>query len=292
MYMLRFVKPPYLILKALFSRVIERAKISLKHYQGYHPVVIYQMGKVGSMTIYETLTKSVENPVFHVHFLIPNEVERVKNKYLEAGIVYEPQHMRDSQFLSNYLKHSKSTRWHIITLVRDPISAKMSHLFHNPRIHHKYLFDKEGNLNKQRALEVSYNKLMDFDPTSDFVCNWINKEFYNYLKIDLYRYTFDKERGFQIIDAENYKILVLQTESIDQGLVRALKEMRMIDKDIPVLRSNENENKEFSELYKMVRDNIKIPSRKINEIYNSKYVRHFYSSAFISSKIDQWTKRP
>ena len=52
--------------------------------------------------------------------------------------------------------------------------------------------------------------------------------------------------------------------------------------------SNENENKEFSKMYNFVKSNIKVPDNKINEIYNSKYVRHFYNDVFISKKIEQW----
>ena len=285
-----FIKLQYLVSTRLF-RAIEKIKIYLKYYRGYNPIVIYQMGKVGSMTVYETLKKNVRNSVFHVHFLTPHEIERVKDKYLKAGIVYEPPHMKDSRLLSSQVKYLKSINWHIITLVRDPISAKMSHLFHNPKVHHQYLFDEEGNLDQSRALEVTYRKLMDFDPTSDFVCNWINREFCSYLGVDLYQYPFDKERGFQLLEVGNYKIMILQTESIDKGLIRAFKEMQIISDNVQIVKSNENEDKEFSEVYKAVRDNIKIPDIKINEIYNSKYVRHFYSDAFISSKIDQWTKR-
>ena len=278
----------YLLSRSLIFKVFEKGKIYLKSHRGYNPIVIYQMGKVGSMTIYETIRKYTENPVFHVHFLSPNEIERVSKKYTKAGVVREPHHMRDSRLLSNYLKASRSINWYIITLVRDPISAKMSHLFHNPKVHHQYLFDEEGNLDEERALNVTYKSLMDFNPKSDFVCNWINNEFCTYLRVDLYQYPFNKEQGFQIIDVDKYKVLVLQTESIDKALVNALKEMKIINDDIQVIRSNENENKEFSKMYNFVKSNIKVPDNKINEIYNSKYVRHFYNDVFISKKIEQW----
>ncbi len=278
----------YLSLRILSHKYFETLKIYLKYLRGYPPLVIYQMGKVGSVTIYKTLIKNVKNPVLHVHFLTPSEIERVKNKYLKAGITHEPQHLRHSRILSDRLKTSKSRKWYVITLVRDPISAKLSHLFHNPKIHRQYLFDKNGNIDNKRALEVAYDDLMNFDASSDYVCNWISKEFCNYLEVDLYKYPFDKERGFQIIEEEEVIILVLQMESIDKSFSNALQEMQITHRDIQIVKSNENESKEFSEIYKFVKNNIKLPAEKMREIYNSKYVRHFYSNAFISNQMNRW----
>ncbi len=39
------------------------------------PILIYQMGKVGSNTVHKTLLASgIQNPVFHVHFLTKEKI--------------------------------------------------------------------------------------------------------------------------------------------------------------------------------------------------------------------------
>ena len=59
------------------------------HQYGEPPLLLYQMGKVGSKTIQRSLrTVELDRPVFHVHFLTPDRVEKTekeRRKYLRVA---------------------------------------------------------------------------------------------------------------------------------------------------------------------------------------------------------------
>lgn len=49
---------------------------------GKTPILVYQMGKVGSSTIVNTLKSSnINNPVYHIHFLSSEGIYSIENYY-------------------------------------------------------------------------------------------------------------------------------------------------------------------------------------------------------------------
>ena len=272
------------------SKTFEVLRIFYKSFIGQSPIAIYQMGKVGSSTIYATLKQLNANPVYHVHFLRKSEIERMQKKYKDAGLSQVYPHLIQSKIIAGLVKN-KILKWNIITIVRDPMAAKLSHLFHNPKVHHKYLFDKNGALDKERALAIAIEKINEIDLQTDFVYNWINDEFNNYLKINVFDFSFNKKKGFQVINTGGHVILIIQTESINNALVDAIKEMKISSKELCIQIANENKNQEFSEIYEYVKKNLMISEKKAREIYNCKYVHHFYTDDFVEDRIKFWTTR-
>lgn len=272
--------------------IYEIATIFYKSFIGQHPVVIYQMGKVGSSTIYSTIKQLSRNPVFQVHFLRKAEVERIQKKYETAGLKEEYMHVTHSKIISNFVNKKYGLRWHIITVVRDPLVVKLSYLFHNPRLHKKFLFDENGVIDPNKALSIASQMINDLNPETDYVYNWIDNEFKNYLAIDVFDYPFDKKKGYEIINHDGNTILIIQTEAINNNLIQAIKEMNLTTvKNIEIKISNENFNKEFSEIYSFVKNNLRLSPQKAREIYENKYVRHFYTDEFIADKINFWSNR-
>ena len=49
------------------------------------PIIVYQMGKVGSSSIRDSLKSSGVHPVFHVHRMNPRNIEAVRNAYRRRG---------------------------------------------------------------------------------------------------------------------------------------------------------------------------------------------------------------
>ncbi len=59
-----------IVLKNLSWQDFETLKIHLKNWNKKPPILIYTMGKVGSMTVYQSLKEAkLGNPVYHIHFL-------------------------------------------------------------------------------------------------------------------------------------------------------------------------------------------------------------------------------
>ena len=92
-----------------------------------HPIIVYQMGKVGSFSIYMSL-KEIRK-THHVHYLREDIVERLANMQSERGFPV-PGHLETSQMV-NKKYMAKATPVKYIVLVRDPISRNMSAFFEN-----------------------------------------------------------------------------------------------------------------------------------------------------------------
>ena len=78
-----------LLLEKFLLFYIESIKISVKDFQVNPPIIIYQMGKVGSRTVVETLRNTdINRPVFHLHNLSKNGLASSKAKSVSIGRVY------------------------------------------------------------------------------------------------------------------------------------------------------------------------------------------------------------
>lgn len=54
--------------------------------------------------------------------------------------------------------------------------------------------------------------------------------------------------------------------------------------------ANIGENKEYANNYNEIKENIIIPLSICNKIYNSKYVKHFYSDEIIMKFKNKWSR--
>ncbi|MEQ9823985.1 MAG: putative capsular polysaccharide synthesis family protein [Puniceicoccaceae bacterium] len=94
------------------------------------PVVVYQMGKVGSSSIYESLRRLYNNKnVYHVHYLNPKYISRIVEKRTRLGLSI-PGHIQTSQLVRELIR-SESENLKFISLVRDPFSRNLSAFFEN-----------------------------------------------------------------------------------------------------------------------------------------------------------------
>ena len=104
------------------------------------PIIIYQMGKVGSSTILRSLRAlDIDTPIFHTHTLT---VEG--RAHGEAIFGHKPQsyfprskHLLESEYLCKEIERSlkrKIGKWKVVTLVRDPIARNISSFWRNRSI--------------------------------------------------------------------------------------------------------------------------------------------------------------
>ena len=97
------------------------------------PIVIYQMGKVGSQTIWKSLqTMNIPNSVYHIHVLNPENIKRAIKVLNSKGAPLSVQ-LQQAQDLITDLEQQASPRMKVITIVREPIIQLLSSLFHSPK---------------------------------------------------------------------------------------------------------------------------------------------------------------
>ena len=100
------------------------------------PLLIYQMGKVGSKTIRSTLQASkLDRPIYHVHLLTPDRIEQLeadRRKYLGTGKEHLLKHIWQYQYLRTRMTDDlKGHKWKIVTLTREPVGRNISTFFEN-----------------------------------------------------------------------------------------------------------------------------------------------------------------
>jgi len=262
---------------------IEKIKLENQIKRQNEVILVYQMGKVGSTSIYETLKR---NGIlsYHIHdFNILRRILRqssVTYKYitllekvlftLRDICIFLPRKM----FLKRLKKKSKIK---IITLVREPIGRNISGLF-QVRITRikKLILSRDIKLIEKKFYE-------DFPHFYPLV--WFDDELKSIFGIDIYKYNFDKEKGYQIIKRENIEVLVLKLEKLE---VNKKIVSSFLSHKIDLVGANKSEDKWYSDIYKEFRGNFTPNLKYIDTLYNSKYMKHFYSEEEIEEFRNGW----
>lgn len=120
----------------LINKINECRNFQLSHQENKCPLIVYQMGKVGSSTLVKSLKdmNNLDMDVYHVHFLTHESIRNIEKVYKHATKVYKKdiidQHVIESLYLRKQLDQGlRDTKWKVITLVRDPIVRNISCFF-------------------------------------------------------------------------------------------------------------------------------------------------------------------
>lgn len=255
-------------------------------------IIIYQMGKVGSTTIHQSLEKAgLSLPIYKVHFLSDEGIkhgEEFHQKTLKKPWESTP-HIETSHFLRQKIQSDEPIQWKIITLVREPISREISEFFQYLPSLYPELLDEDGNLEKSRALKVLQTKLMFYKPESNYTCRWFDVEIKGSFGVDVYAYPFNTQKGYTIISDRNIDLLILRLEDLDQTFSQAITEFLGLQTPIQMVKSNIRTEQERGSLYRQVEQDFTIRSSICRKIYGSKYATHFYSETDRERLIQKWS---
>ena len=215
---------------------IESLRIDLNRIRGNLPIIVYTMGKVGSITTYKSLQSQIPNPIYHVHFLSHKEINRIENKYSQANAIPNPNqlnHFTSSKIIRSEILNSKNKeKFKIISLTREPISLKLSHFFQNPKVHRPHLVKY---LNKEDIQGLTDYFLSELE-SSSYTPTWFDKEFKQFLEIDIYQYKFDSEKGYSIYYSDKFDILLMRLEDLSENFQEAIQNFLGINNSIKIIR--------------------------------------------------------
>lgn len=233
---------------------------------------IYQMGKVGSSTLYKSIPNAAQFHNFDTDtpqkYFAPVEerlYQRLRWKFWFFAI----------KFRIKYLK-LKNQKIKFISIARDPIARNISGYFQT----------LEGKKNK---LDMNISSLRkDFLNNTNHLAPlvWFDKELNRHFGIDIYKYPFNKEKGYIIIKEKNYEVFLVTLESLSKNLTELEEYINFESLDL----SSENRatNKWYSNLYKDFKNKVDIPENYIKKMYNSKYTNYFYSDEQIDKFKHRW----
>ena len=273
-YMLWFVK----------ETIILRFKLFATNQQ---PILIYQMGKVGSISVYKSLEKKAILPLFHFHDLFKNDDSRSFCHFKDYGTLELKQTILDKYkvkkgaFLYNKIIVPKK-QVKIISLTREPIGRNIAAFFQN----FERMTGKKYELSNFSCQDLM-DKFIKFYPHS-VPLEWFDNQFKSLLGIDVYEYPFPKEEGYLRIIKDNVDLLIIKLETSDSVKEKAIKEFLGL-KEFKLVRANVGEEKNYQDMYKEFKQNIKLPQSLVDEMCGSKYFNHFYTDVEISKVYSRWT---
>jgi hypothetical protein len=239
----------------------------MNYYFDNHPqILVYQMSKVGSSSLYHQLNKYNINAM-HVH-TFHNFYEDQKEAYL----LYDK---FQNEINTNGAK--------IISMVREPIARLISFVFQAYNFASYNVKDQRKNINERILKDLTgYIQKGDIYP-------WFHDELEYLTGINVYEYPFDKEKGYSVIKKDNIEILLLTMENMDNN-EQTIADFAGIN-EFKLCKDNVGENKEYKYAYKRTKDEIEIPEDILDYYYNDNLqLKHFYTEQQIENFRSKWER--
>ncbi|MCI8899539.1 MAG: hypothetical protein HFH76_02750 [Lachnospiraceae bacterium] len=246
------------------SLMAEFIDSSFEHAMENEAILVYQPGKVGSFSLYQSLRRE-KIPCAHIHRIVDSDGENTK---------YYTRYPELYRLWGDRLREVGGKK--IITMVRDPIRRSVSAMFHG--IYQDCIDDIETG--KGLYDNTVSHIVKDADcGTSGKMFEWFHEELEKATGIDIFKYEFNKEAGYGIIREDGIEILILVMEKMNQN-ANVIRDFVGIDrmKHFTLSRQNVGNEKNYKYLYRAVIESLQIPSRVLDFYYRDNAgMQHFYT---------------
>jgi hypothetical protein len=262
-------------------------------------IVIHQMGKVGSTSIWKSLEDlNLNTPIYHIHALSSQGVEKQVLKSKERfsklhSIYYE---ISQAEYLRHQLDgHQNSEAWDIITLVRDPIAQTISSFFQALEMKAKTGAESIQLINND-AYNLSLEKIVD-SFHEKYVRNshrahpftWFIDEIQQTLKIDVFADKSSKIADYYIYNGDIANVLLLKLESLERSAKVAFQDFLGIQNFELKSANFGSQKRHYGTLYKDFIKNVNLPDHYLNRMYDSPFMKSLYSGAEIETFYQRWS---
>jgi hypothetical protein len=278
---------------ALLSTIYHEARLRrLKTLQD-SPILVHQMGKVGSRSIVDSLkAMKLDQPIYHTHFLNENSLEnagRMLHNFYGRHYNVNRWCLYESRFVVKHFLQLNNRKLKIISLVREPIARNISSFFYNIDMfipNCKALYE-EGQIHIR---EITQHFLEKFHEHR-LPLTWFDDEIKSVFGIDVFSASACSPKdGVFVYRHGNWDLLIMKTEAINivaQDALRHFLQLRYFD----LKRSNDSSDKQYSQMYDDFVKSADLPEDYLTTMYESKYSRHFYSSSEIERFKARWSRR-
>jgi hypothetical protein len=251
------------------------------------PILVYQMGKVGSKTVAISLHQSdIEYNVYHLHALSLRQIENKLKAFKDT-----PKFIREDIELyidiRNILLKDTKIKWKIITLSRDIISQCISSFFENIKFRYPELCEN-NNYKLPYIVKELFEKCLLNKNYIKYLQEWFNFEFKETTGIDIYEYPYNHEKGYTIIKKDNFEVLIMRMEDLNRSFQPAINEFLGYD-NISLINKNESKNKDYAFIYKLISESLTLPREYCEDLYSCQYMKHFNRTNEIGTFINQWS---
>jgi len=255
------------------------------------PLIIFQPGKVGSMSVYLSLIDAYEHlelpvDIHHIHVLA--NLDKHKEIANNNSDIPTLKHVEQCMSLLKRIKSKPEKPWRIITMVRDPVGSNLGTFFYQ-------LADYIPNWKQLHARrELPLTRLLDVFLNSFNHAGmdaWFDDQLKSIFNIDVYSQTFPAERGYQTYHSgsQNASLLLMRTEDMNRVAPFAMREYLGLRQFI-LKTENVGEHNPYGELYNEFRREVALPRNYVEDIYNLRISRHFYLDHELAFWETRWTK--
>jgi hypothetical protein len=244
--------------KSLADRVFFR-----RYLQNNPPVLVYQMGKVASTSVAQSLSHQYPGVVLKAHYFNPNH-KNWKVRHLYQWI------MEDARPLN------------VISLTREPIGRCVSGFFQNFERHTGVPYNK-ANLSLEELKAIFLKRF-----ANGLILQWFDNNIKANFGIDVYVDSFPK-CGYATYYNKNIRLLVMRSEMNDKEKVKVIKDFLKLN-EFQIINKNISAQKEYGSTYNDFKKNVKLPSDFIDKMCKSKYFNYFYEQHVIDTVRKKWSE--
>jgi hypothetical protein len=276
-------------LQAIFSKLSKKRRYQLYALKEFlraqpRPILVYQMAKVGSTSVYRSLRAAGLYPL-HVHS-VTEESCRDGFKFYSRHGATPPIHLYVSLLLRPYLRCT-SHRLKVISLVRDPVARYVSKQYQTAEYLSNPDMDNLGAVagDVERTKQNIREQLAE-PGVMDYTFGWFDRQIKAMLDLDVLAEPFDKERGFGLHEGPRVDVLVLKLERLSDLIPTVVSDF--VGRELQVTRANDRRQTERGDEYARVKSELLLPAATIERIYGHEWVRHFYTQDEIESFRARW----
>lgn len=257
------------------------------------PLLLFQMGKVGSQTVERTLINlGLKRKIFHFHWLSPEMLKFTLDKSEFLGRAYPGRDYWESIYVKESILPSLSTQdVDVITLTREPIARNLSAFFYAWGYWCPDLLEKFNDLNNhpEEIQEITDRFVENFHHQR--ILDWFDKELAPNFGFDIYKEEFHPEKGYQIYRTPGLNLLIIRLEDLNRCLQTALEDFFGVSyPDYKTKTKNQSQSREYNHLYKDFLNDTNLPQEYVDFVYNSRYARFFYTDSELDSFKKRWVK--
>jgi len=233
-------------------------------YRFARPVLIWNIGKVASTSV----ARSLQDPMGKAAVLTTHFIDADRSKRSAA--------------IKSCLIAPRKRPLDIITLTREPVGRAVSSFFQNFEANtgiSPEAFDGDSSELLRLYLSNNQSHYRSLD--------WFDNNLKTHIDVDVYSSDFDRNKEYSVIEAGDYRVLLLRSEAQDNVKEFAVREFLGLKK-FSLINENVGEQKSYSDLYRQFVDEVKLPSAHVEKMLESKYARHFYGEAEIEEVRRRW----
>ncbi|HEY0153580.1 MAG TPA: putative capsular polysaccharide synthesis family protein [Longimicrobium sp.] len=178
-------------------------------------------------------------------------------------------------------------RLHVISSTREPVGRRLSGAFFRSR---------KGP--EPISVESALARLMEEPAQGGPMAGtrwweldaWFDRNVKETLGIDVFAEPFDRERGWQIYEGEDARLLLVRQESFAR-LPEAASAFYGLPAPAAIPHANAGEHHAYRGSYREAREKMRVPAALLDTVYSARYARHFYSDTELQAFRRRWEER-